>query len=179
MKFIKLFEEFKDTTAAQANDILKKIDKNLRYNLQYGTLHDNGFVYDQSDIYDDNGPYDWMKVEIHSEKEKDTYCWTLTFMMNEEFLSDEAKPGEEKIYIEFNKFKLPEYKKIASMKKSYPLKDVFEDKFLHDEMKKVEKVVLKVPKDKKEYDNNIKNQIDSLQTAEPSEGENVTAEPSI
>ena len=179
MKHIKLFEDFKDSTAAQANDILKKIDKNLRYNLEYGALNAKGYAYDQSDIYDDNGPYDWMKVEIHKESEKDTYCWTIIYMMDEEFLNDEAKSEDRKVYIEFNKFKLPEYKKIASFKESFPIEDIFKDEFILEQIKKAENDVLKVPKDKKDYEKNLQNQLDSVKKKEEEqpEGEETTTEP--
>lgn len=158
MKHLKMFEDFQDSSSAKANDLLKQIDKTIRYNLKFGTLSKKGFVYDNSDIFDDKGPYDWLKMEFYIEKEKSEYRYNVLFMIDEEYLAAGSKEGEEKLYLEIYKYKLPEYKKIASVKKTVDLKNVFEDEFLFKEIEEADKKVLKVPHNQEEYLKNLKNQ---------------------
>lgn len=163
MKYLKLFEEFKDSSSARADSILKQIEKVVRYNLQYGALKKKGFVYGHSEIYDDKGPYDWLKFELYTENEKTEYRYNVIFMMDEEFLGVDAVEGDEKVHVEISKYRLPEFKKIVSIKNNYPLKDVFADEFLANELENADKKVLKVPKDEAEYQDNLKNQIDQAE----------------
>jgi len=85
-------------------------------------------------------------------------------MLDEEYFAEDAKAGEEKVHIEINKYKLPEYKRIAGLKKDFPLQEVFHDDFLVKEIEEVDKKVLKTPKDEKDYLDNLKNQEEQAKT---------------
>lgn len=177
MKYLKMFEDFKDSSSARADQLLKKIEKSVKYNLSYGSLHKNGYVFKNSDIYDDKGPYDWLKIELQSDHGKE-YLYNVIFMMDEGFFGEEAKPGEEKIYVEIKKYKLPEYKQVASVKKNFPIADVFADDFITKQLEETDKLVLKVPKDQADYEKNVNAQVDSIKAdQQPAEQPATTEQP--
>lgn len=177
MKYLKLFEDFKDTSSVRADQTLKKIEKNVKYNLSYGMLRKKGYVFQNSDMYEDKGPFDWLKIEVLKDGGKE-YLFNLIFMMDEEYYGDEAKPGEEKIHVEIKKYKLPGYKQISSFKKDFPLADVFADDFLIKQIEEADKMVLKVPSNEEDYKKNVQNQIDSIKAeTTPEAGEETLAPP--
>ena len=157
MKHLKLFEDFKENTPVRANDVLKNIEKIVKYNLHHGALSKEGFKHEVSNIFDDKGPYDYLKIEI-SKDEK--YCYHIIFMVDEEAMT-EGKDVE-KVHIEIQKYKLPEYKKVIDVKDSVNLTEMLSDDFIVNKLKEVDKMVLKTPTDEEDYKKNLQNQIDNF-----------------
>lgn len=160
MKHLKLYEEFKENTPVRANDVLKNIEKILKYNLQHGALAKAGYRHDNSNIFDDKGPYDYLKMEICKEENQNEYCYHIIFMVDEESIT-EAKEVE-KIHLEIQKYKLPEYKKVVDSKESVNLKEMLADEFILSKLKDVDKMVLKQPLNDVEYKKNLQTQIDNF-----------------
>jgi hypothetical protein len=158
MKHLKMFEDFKENTPVRANDVLKNIEKIVKYNLQHGALSKAGYRHDSSTIFDDKGPYDYLKIEV-CKKEND-YCYHIIFMIDEESIIDGK--DFEKVHIEIQKYKLPEYKKIVDTKENVDLKEMLGDEFLVNKLKDVDKMVLKQPTNDADYKKNLQNQIDNF-----------------
>lgn len=157
MKHLKLFEDFKENTPVRANDVLKNIEKIVKYNLQHGALSKAGFHHDVSNIFDDKGPYDYLKMEISKEEK---YCYHMIFMVDEEGMTDGK--DVEKIHLEIQKYKLPEYKKVLDTKDSVSLTEMLADDFILNKLKEVDKMVLKTPASDEEYKKNLQSQIDNF-----------------
>lgn len=161
MKHLKVFEDFYDSTPSQANNLLKKIEKEISYNLKFGSLHKAGYVREQSNIIDDDGPLDWLKIDLSHQQEKEETRWHLIFMINEEMLSKEDTPLE-KVFVQIQKYKLPEYKKVNELKEMMKLEDVMQDDYILKKMKEVDKQTLKVPDNEEDYKKNINQQIEDV-----------------